>query len=306
MKLLLPLLLAAATPVLAQTSYFVLRNQAQVAYDAKCYLEAGERFEQAFRVPKAQPAGSDYYNAACDWALAGKAAKAFAYLDLAAQAGWDNLAHLQEDIDLASLHADPRWQPLMAHLRAAVAQAEAHQNLPLKRELAGIRRLDQRARGKAAALDRRLGPNAPGLDSLWRAMAHADSLNLPRVTAIIDRYGWPGKMLVGREGSTTAFLVIQHSNLPTMLKYLPLMRAAAAKGELDKRNLALLEDRVLTSQDQDQLYGSQLHDNPQTGKLEFYPIADEAHVDERRASVGLEPIAEYAKGFGLEYKPPKN
>jgi len=46
-----------------------------------------------------------------------------------------------------------------------------------------------------------------------------------------------------------------------------------------------------------------LHTNQATGKTEFFPIADEAHVDERRASVGLEPLADYAKGFGLEYKP---
>lgn len=304
MKLLLPLLLAT-TPALAQTSYYALRSQAEAAYEARQYRQAGERFDQAFRVPKAQPTGGDYYNAACDWALAGNAAKAFAYLDCAVQAGYDNPAHLQEDADLASLHADRRWQPLLTRLQAAVAQAEAHQNPALKRELAEIRALDQRARLKAAALHRRLGPQAPGLDSLWRAMAHADSLNLPRVTAMIDRYGWPGKTLVGREGSSTAFLVIQHSNLPTMLKYLPLLRAAAARGELEKRDLALVEDRALMWQGKPQLYGSQLRSSSTTGQMEFAPIADEAHVDERRASMGLGSLAEYAKGFGVQYVPVK-
>jgi hypothetical protein len=37
--------------------------------------------------------------------------------------------------------------------------------------------------------------------------------------------------------------------------------------------------------------------------MEFFPIADEAHVDERRASMGLEPLADYAKNFGLDYQP---
>lgn len=83
------------------------------------------------------------------------------------------------------------------------------------------------------------------------------------------------------------------------------MRKAAAAGELDKSALALLEDRVLTNQSKPQLYGSQLHNNPLTGKLEFFPIADEAHVDERRASMGLGPLADYAKGFGLDYVPAK-
>jgi len=88
-----------------------------------------------------------------------------------------------------------------------------------------------------------------------------------------------------------------------MQKYLPTMRAAASKGELAKQSLALVEDRVLTFQDKPQLYGSQYRYNEATGKPEFFPIADEAHVDERRASMGLEPLADYAKGFGLEYKP---
>jgi len=30
---------------------------------------------------------------------------------------------------------------------------------------------------------------------------------------------------------------------------------------------------------------------------------DKAHVDERRRSVGLPPLAEYAKMFGLSYPP---
>jgi hypothetical protein len=90
-----------------------------------------------------------------------------------------------------------------------------------------------------------------------------------------------------------------------MQKYLPLMRQAAAKGELSKSSLALVEDRILTFQNKPQLYGSQLHTNQETGKMEFFPILDEAHVDERRASMELGPIAEYAKGFGLEYVPVK-
>jgi hypothetical protein len=49
-----------------------------------------------------------------------------------------------------------------------------------------------------------------------------------------------------------------------------------------------------------QIYGSQLQTNAQ-GQLEFYPIEDEANMDKRRQSVGLEPLAEYAKHFGLEY-----
>ncbi len=43
-----------------------------------------------------------------------------------------------------------------------------------------------------------------------------------------------------------------------------------------------------------------------TGKNEFFPIEDEANVNKRRAAVGLEPLEEYAKHFGIDYVLPKS
>ena len=286
----------------AQTALPPLRSQALVAYHNKQYREAGQRYEESFRQPAAQPPAGDFYNAACSWALAGEPTKAFQNLDRATRAGWDDVAHLQADSDLDALHADKRWPLMLRKLQATVNQTETKLNQPLKRELAQILELDQGLRRQIGPTQEKFGFKSPQMDSLWRQMQRTDARNLVRVTAIIDQHGWPGKSLVGSSGSLAAFLVIQHSDLTTMQKYLPLMRQAAAKGELDKRNLALVEDRVLTYQDKPQLYGSQLRTNPQTGKNEFFPIADEAHVDERRASMGLEPLADYARGFGLDYQ----
>lgn len=302
--LLLALGLCWGTVALAQTATFpTLRGQALSAYHNKQYRESAQRYEESFAVKGAQPSSGDFYNAACSWALAGETSKALQNLDRAIQAGWDDVTHLKTDSDLDVLHLDTRWQPLLRKLEAHVAQAEAKLNQPLKRELDEIMESDQGLRRQIAPTQRKYGFKSPQMDSLIRQMQRADAHNLPRVTAIIDKYGWPGKTLVGSSGSLTAFLVIQHSNLATMQKYLPLMRQAAAKGELAKQNLALVEDRVLTFQDKPQLYGSQYRRNETTGQPEFFPIADEAHIDERRASMGLEPLADYAKGFGLNYKP---
>ena len=287
----------------APLSLPALRGQAQAAYQHQQYRESGQRYEQAFKLPAAQPTAGDLYNAACSWALAGEASRAFQNLDRATQAGWDDVAHLKADADLAALHPDKRWHPLLRQLQAAVARTEASQNQPLKRELATILEADQGLRRQIRPIQEKYGLKSPQLDSIGSQMRRADERNLRRVVAIIDQYGWPGKSLVGRSGSLAAFLVIQHSDLATMQKYLPLMRQAAAQGELAKQNLALVEDRVLTFQDRPQLYGSQYRYNQVTGHPEFFPIADEAHVDERRASMGLEPLADYARGFGLDYRP---
>jgi len=56
------------------------------------------------------------------------------------------------------------------------------------------------------------------------------------------------------------------------------------------------------SEGKKQIYGSQLRQNDK-GALEFYPIDDEPNVDKRRQAVGLPPLAEYAKQFGLVYRP---
>jgi hypothetical protein len=53
-----------------------------------------------------------------------------------------------------------------------------------------------------------------------------------------------------------------------------------------------------------QYYGSQIV-FAKNGQPEVYPIDDEENVDERRLSVGLEPMNVYASHFGIEYHPQK-
>ena len=78
------------------------------------------------------------------------------------------------------------------------------------------------------------------------------------------------------------------------------MQEAVKKGKAQPQDLALLEDRILTNQGKEQIYGSQVRTNEE-GKFEFFPIRDEPNVNKRRASVGLPPLEEYAKYFGITY-----
>lgn len=292
---------ACAQTIPAATS---LDAQAMSAYEAKDYGKAGQLIDQALRA-RQHPQASDYYNAACMWAMARNADKAFGYLGQATKAGYDDVAHLRTDSDLTNLHADRRWQPLLTKLDAAAAQANAHVNPALQKQLAEIRITDQRIRLKIDSVEKKSGMDAAMTPALSQEMRTIDERNLAQLVTIIDKYGWPGRSLVGKSGATTAFLVVQHADPVAQRKYLPLLREAAAKGELEKSALALLEDRVLMGQGKPQVYGSQLTANADTKKYEFYTIADEAHVDERRAAMGLEPLADYAKRFGLDYQPKK-
>ena len=288
----------------AQTAPATPYTQAMSAYRAKDYAKAAPLFDQDLRSKRA-PTASNYYDVACAWALAGNAEKAFGYLRQATVAGFDDVEHLQTDPDLTSLHKGGRWQPLVAALQAKVAKDEAHVNQALKQELAAMRRIDQGIRLKMDSVEKKSGMDALMASPLNAEMRETDKRNQARLAAIISQYGWPGRTLVGKAGATTAFLVIQHADAEMQQQYLPLIQKAAAQGELEKSAAALLQDRVLMGQGKPQIYGSQLTANMDTKKYEFYPIEDEAHVDERRAAVGLGPLAEYARLFGMEYQPKK-
>lgn len=143
------------------------------------------------------------------------------------------------------------------------------------------------------------------LTAVFEKQGEIDRRNMARLEEIIQRHGWPGKTLVGEEASNAAFLILQHSTLSLQKKYFSLVKDGVARGEVSAGDAALLEDRIRVGEGKKQLYGSHLHSGSDTGwKLELHPIEDEDHVDERRASVGLPPLAEYLKEFGLEYKRP--
>jgi len=134
----------------------------------------------------------------------------------------------------------------------------------------------------------------------WKLQTDIDVASMKRLAQIIDAYGWPGVRFAGR-ASQTAFLVLQHADHDTQRKYLPLLRDAVSRNDALGGHLAMLEDRVRVADGKPQLYGTQLGGAP----LRFDPIEDEAHVDERRAAVGLPSMAEYARMFGVSYTPVK-
>jgi hypothetical protein len=133
------------------------------------------------------------------------------------------------------------------------------------------------------------------IDSLRKIMLQKDQENLRKVKAIIDHYGWLSPKKVGMNASQALFLVIQHADLATQRRYLPMIRAAEKNGEILSSNLAILEDRINMREGKKQIYGSQSFTDTQTGQLYIYPIAEPDHLEERRKSMGLIPMQDYAK-----------
>ena len=194
---------------------------------------------------------------------------------------------------------------LTALCATSISLAKAPTPKAMRVELEAMLDSDQRFRAEIKSLEPTLGPETPEIRALWDRQGRIDQANMKLLAKFIAARGWPGKSLVGEKATTAAFLILQHADLPVQQHYLPLLREAAAKNELKPSRLALLEDRILVRTGQPQIYGSQLVRDPKTGLLAFSPIKDEENVDKRREAVGLEPLAEYAKGFGLDYPPKK-
>lgn len=129
-------------------------------------------------------------------------------------------------------------------------------------------------------------------DGYQPRMAEVHHRNAARLAAIMRERGWPKRSMVGREAADAAWLVLQHAigDPPVMRRGLELLRSLP-QGEIDPIQLAMLEDRVRTFSGLPQIYGTQF-DWDERGEMQPRPIADEAHVDARRAAIGLPPLAE--------------
>ena len=201
----------------------------------------------------------------------------------------------------------------------AAAQTTAP-NPRLKHELDSIYAVDQRWRGmlfdprinrRPDSLARALGVTRESLPTyIPGQMLRTDSANFVRIKAILKRYGYPGKTLVGEPTNEAAWYVIQHSD--DINSYLPLIKKAAAKGELPFYLYAQMLDRQLMREGKAQRYGTQAMGynttNPATGRREaqppfVWPIKDAARVNARRRQAGFHTTVEQnAAGLGIQYR----
>lgn len=74
---------------------------------------------------------------------------------------------------------------------------------------------DQQYRLQLAALREANKADSQVVKGIYKKMKAADSVNLVKVAAIIDKYGWLGPDEIGDQCNTALFMVIQHADLST-------------------------------------------------------------------------------------------
>ena len=285
--------------------YISLVKKADSLYNAKDYKNSGLAYSSAFKANNDKGSSINLYNAACSWSLANYPDSAFSNLFKAVKANYDDYDPTLVDSDLVNLHKDKRWAQVTEGIKANKSKEEAGYNKPLVAELDGIFTTDQGSRNQLNPVEKKYGRDSKEMHDLWASIIKIDSINLIKVTAILDKYGWLGPDVISKRGNTTLFLVIQHSNIQVRDKYLPMMREAVKNGKASGSQLALMEDRSALEHGKKQIYGSQIGRDEKTGKYYISPIEDEPNVDKRRASVGLGPLSDYAANWGIVYKLPK-
>ncbi|MGY0041355.1 DUF6624 domain-containing protein [Pedobacter sp. NJ-S-72] len=185
--------------------------------------------------------------------------------------------------DRKRLRNNQQPDQLIIYANVNALKADTSLKNTLTRQLLGIYEDDQKYRQQLEGTFIKYGMQSKEVHELADQMNRMDTLNLVKVTAILDQYGWVGKDLVGQDGNSALYLVIQHADAKTRAKYLPMIRDAVKKNNALASDLATLEDRVLLEQHKKQIYGTQISLDTKTGKYTLDPLEDPEHVNEKRA-----------------------
>jgi hypothetical protein len=185
----------------------------------------------------------------------------------------------------------PHWQAMQNSLAAESDEVER-----IKATLAYLERVDQIGREVGAGFD---------LDAYTRR----ELKNILASDVVQRAGGWITISGFGEKAAEDAFIVVQHADDdPDFQKeILEKLEGLYQAGEADPRTYAYLYDRVAVvmaypGHRQLQRYGTQggegcgyNEEGFQTIPWKPFPMEDPARVDERRASVGLFPMAEYVR-----------
>lgn len=169
--------------------------------------------------------------------------------------------------------------------------------------LDSIRKVDQQYRGEirnlATATKQEAERSGKNFEYKSTDVKLNDSLNLLFVSGILDKYGWLGTKDIGYFGMQTIFFVLQHADLATREKYLPMIRTAFQNKKLSPFYFALYEDRISLVKNQYQIYGTQFFYATQLGRYFFFPILNPALVMDRHNKIGLDKLIydDYLQSF---------
>lgn len=160
--------------------------------------------------------------------------------------------------------AEPLWPDLARELVARAAQSAARRARRVRNQLDAV----QLGQGR-----------------------HADHADTKVLRRILTEHDWPGHRLVGPEAARAAWSIALHADDEADFQRAAttLLERAVQDGDARIQHWAHLYDRTLVNSGRPQEYGTQ-QVLTATG-FELCPLRAPDFLDQRRASVGLSPIA---------------
>ncbi|MBS1556143.1 MAG: hypothetical protein JSU09_14580 [Bacteroidetes bacterium] len=270
-------------------------NKADSLYAAKNFSKSSEYYVDALElIDEKYVEPIELFNTAKSFAMLGEASKSVFYLRKAIGRGGLTSARLQETSDFKLIQPTNQWKSLIKEAKRIDKDIDSA--LIAKLQTIGIN--DQLYRKKIDSLYLNKIKNNEIKRSYFKQQDFLDSINLFQVKGILDSQGFPSRRIVGRH-NTVLFYVIQHANLEIQEKYYPKFEEAANAGNLSWRVLCLMTDRIRMRKGLKQIYGTQITSG-KDGESILYDVEDYDNLDKRRQEIGLEPIKDYAKFFGVK------
>ncbi|MDO9254628.1 MAG: hypothetical protein Q7U54_03875 [Bacteroidales bacterium] len=175
-------------------------------------------------------------------------------------------------------------------------------NGPIKRPDLALKLLDMKMKDQAyySLIDY---SNSKEATRFWEIKDSLNNINLLLLDSIIKKSGWPKKSDIGEYPAVAAFLVLQHSDLISQKNYLPYLKKAVRQHEADKKDLALLIDRIKLRENKKQIYGSQISYDNETNKsyFDYSKLRNPYNINNRRKKMGLGPIEDYVKIWNITW-----
>lgn len=210
--------------------YLTFVYTADSLYKIKEYKKSAISYSEAFRTNEWKGQVQDRYNAACTWALTNNPDSAFFQLNkIFTKGNYIDYEHLITDKDLSLLHNDIRWKTLLEIITQNKEKAEVTLDKSLVSQLDSIHTEYKKNIQQWYETEKKFGLDSKEMIAHGAIVAQKDSINLIKIKAILDKYGWLGEEIVGDKGVVTLVLMIQKSDPKTQEKYLPMILETVRK-----------------------------------------------------------------------------
>ena len=112
-----------------------------------------------------------------------------------------------------------------------------------------------------------------------------DSSNQRQLLAMVPLEGWFGERRYGLEASEAAFHIVQHADLATQQRFLPVLQRFVERGDARPFEFAKMFDRVAIRQGRPQRYGTQFQ--CENHHWVVAPLEAPEQVDTRRVAIHM-------------------